>query len=44
MSLIPVDRRNLAILIIASMLPFVPALLLVMPLDTIVSRLAHFLL
>jgi hypothetical protein len=37
------DRRNLAVLLVTATLPFVPALLLVMPLNTILQRVAHFL-
>ena len=44
MSTIPLDLSNLSPLVIATLLPFVPVALMVVPLNVILQQLVKFLL
>lgn len=44
MGVIPIDLRNLLLLIIATLLPFVPVVLMAMPFDVILQEIAGLLL
>jgi hypothetical protein len=44
MGIIPLDLRNILLLIVATLLPFVPVVFLAIPLDAIVAHAAGLLL
>ena len=44
MRLIPVDSRSVILLVVMTLLPFIPLVLMVLPLDIVVKDLAKFLI